>query len=328
MKKIFYILIILTSVLIGNAQNYAPAVGFKGSTAIHKDSSIFIDWASEVEIYRGYKNVAFPENGFVDYGTNENATGKAMGNPNVVSLGDGGIAIVSFNSPIVNGNGYDFAIFENGFFKNDISELAFLELAFVEVSTDGIEYVRFPAISEINSENQIGSFENINARYIHNFAGKYTMFYGTPFDLADIENLIIGTSVDLNEINYVKIIDVVGTINEEFSTFDSNGNKINDPYPTAFTSGGFDLDAVGVINNRNNIALKNEILIFPNPAKKSISIFSVIKNIEKVEILTIYGKLLMLSYKKNNIDISGLPTGVYVLTIYGNGNKVSSKFVK
>ena len=46
----------------------------------------------------------------------------------------------------------------------------------------------------------------------------------------------------------IKIIDVVGSINESFATYDINGKPINDPYPTAFATGGFDLDAIGVIN--------------------------------------------------------------------------------
>ncbi len=328
MKKLFYILIILTYAITGYAQSFAPAVGFEGSTAIYKDSSIFIDWASEVEIFRRYKNIAFPENGIVDYGTNSNALGKAKGNPNVVSLGDGGIAILSFNSSIVNGEGYDFAVFENGFFKNDTSELAFLELAFVEVSTDGIEYVRFPAISELQTETQIGSYENINARYIHNFAGKYTMFYGTPFNLDDIANLTIGTSVNINEINYVKIIDVVGTIDEEFSTFDSNGKKVNDPYPTAFISGGFDLDAVGVINNEINTTPSNDISISPNPVNNFISVQTNINNIEKIEIFSVNGKLLILTNNKNNIDIQSLQRGIYILRLEGEGKSFVTKFIK
>ena len=54
------------------------------------------------------------------------ALGKADDAP--VSLGDGGYAVVTFDKPITNGPGYDFAVFENGL--ND----SFLELAFVVVS--------------------------------------------------------------------------------------------------------------------------------------------------------------------------------------------------
>ncbi|NIA17499.1 MAG: hypothetical protein GWO86_04040, partial [Planctomycetes bacterium] len=36
----------------------------------------------------------------------------------------------------------------------------------------------------------------------------------------------------------------------DYSSCDINGHQINDPWPTPFDSGGFDLDAVGIINER------------------------------------------------------------------------------
>jgi len=329
MQNILSILILLFfSITIGKTQTFAPASRYKGTNAIYKDSSIFIDWAKKAELFRGYNNIEFPENGFTEYGTNIDAIGKSDGNPNVVSLGDGGSAILTFNSPITNGKGYDFAVFENGFYKDDTSELAFLELAFVEVSTNGIEYIRFPSVSELQTETQIGTFENINARYIHNFAGKYTMFYGTPFDLNEIKNLTIETSVNLNEINYVKIIDVVGTINDEFANYESKGNKVNDPFPTSFSSGGFDLDAVGVINNQTNTNSEIKILVRPNPADEFISIQTKINNIEKVEVLAIDGRLQILTNYKDNINIRNLQKGIYIIRIKGDGKSFLTKFIK
>ena len=329
MKKTVLILsLFLISVISGNAQSFAPAAGFEGSTAIYKDSSVFIDWAKEAEVFQFYQNIAFPENGNADYGNEGNALGIADGNPGVVSLGDGGIAVLSFNSSVVNGEGYDFAVFENAFFESDTSELAFLELAFVEVSTDGEEFVRFPAISELQTDTQLGSFENVNARFIHNFAGKYTMFYGTPFDLDDISDLVVGTSVNLNEINYVKIIDVVGSINDEFASYESEGNKVNDPYPTAFESGGFDLDAVGVINNVQNAKFEGELLISPNPVKDFLSFRTNISDIEKIEIFSVEGKLLISSKSMYNIDVNNLETGVYILKVWSEDRSSSALFLK
>jgi len=329
LKNTFFIIFIFFIFSFsGKSQSYAPAAGFSGSTAIQKDSSIFIDWAKDAEIIRGYQNITFPENGFVDYGTFENATGKADGNPNVISLGDGGIAILTFNSPITNGEGFDFAVFENGFFENNNSELAFLELAFVEVSTDGIEYIRFPAVSEVQTETQTGSFENINAGYIHNLAGKYTMLYGTPFDLKELTGLVQGTSVNLNKINYIRIIDVTGTIDEEFASYDSKGNKVNDPYPTAFASGGFDLDAVGIINNEQNTKSDNELIISPNPINDFLNFKTNISEVERVEIFSITGELLISTNKTFNIDVTGLEKGVYILRIFGDEKSYSGLFLK
>jgi hypothetical protein len=46
----------------------------------------------------------------------------------------------------------------------------------------------------------------------------------------------------------VRVTDVVGSINPLFGTRDSLGNLINDPFPTATPSGGFDLNGVGVLH--------------------------------------------------------------------------------
>lgn len=49
----------LTSTIL-LSQSYAPPAGQTGSTAIASDNSIFVDWASGVEIERGYVNIEEP----------------------------------------------------------------------------------------------------------------------------------------------------------------------------------------------------------------------------------------------------------------------------
>ena len=71
-----------------------------------------------------------------DFGTGLPSTSPTT----VVSLGDGGSITLTFAHPLSDGTGPDLAVFENAF--ND----TFLELAFVEVSSDGANFVRFPAI--------------------------------------------------------------------------------------------------------------------------------------------------------------------------------------
>src|SRR5262249_31074103 len=132
------------------------------------------------------------------------------------------------------------AVFENGFADG------FLELAFVEVSTNGADFARFPAVSLTPTATQIGSFGTLDATNLNNLAGKYRAGFGTPFDLSVVAGL--SPAVDVAAIHFVRIIDVVGSINPALATHDSLGNAINDPYPTAFASGGFDLDAVGAIH--------------------------------------------------------------------------------
>ena len=95
----------LTSV---NAQ-FAPPVGQNGTTAIKKDSSIFVAWANFCESQRGYVDISKPDLGFTTYGTDSVAIGIA--NNNVLSLGDAGSALLKFELAIVDGSGYDFAVF-------------------------------------------------------------------------------------------------------------------------------------------------------------------------------------------------------------------------
>lgn len=206
------------------------------------DSSAFRDWAVSCEVVRGLKNITQPDSGYASSGNAVYATGKADA-PLTISLGDSGYATLQFSAPFYNGPGPDFAVFENGFGSGEES---FLELAFVSVSSDGVHFFRFPAFSEHQSSTQMGTFENSDASLFHNLAGKYIAGYGVPFDLDDITDTSL---LDKSSITHVRVLDVVGSIDSTYASFDSEGHIINDPWPTAFDQGGFDLDAVGIIHS-------------------------------------------------------------------------------
>lgn len=242
---------------------FAPPVGQAGTTAMHKDSSAFIAWATNCTVVRGWQDISQTALGTATVGAPADATGQADGS-GVVSLGDGGYAILQFPSPITNGPGFDFAVFENSF------NAGFLELAFVEVSSDGTNYARFPASCLHSQTQQIGPFDNTgDATKINNLAGKYVASYGTPFDLQDLQT-VAGTTLDINAIRYVKVIDVVGSITPQYATRDKDNRLINDPWPTAFGSSGFDLDGVGVIHQQGiglQEFVKAEFKLFPSVLK-------------------------------------------------------------
>ena len=48
------VFVFITNVFLGFSQSYAPAPGITGSTAISKDSSCFVAWATGVQVTRGY----------------------------------------------------------------------------------------------------------------------------------------------------------------------------------------------------------------------------------------------------------------------------------
>jgi hypothetical protein len=141
---------------------------------------------------------------------------------------------MAFPHPICDGPGADFAVFENSFSNYN------LELAFVEVSSDGVNFVRFPAWSF--TEEEVGPYAvgAMDPTDIEGFAGKYKAGFGTPFDLAALP---ASATLDLQNIRFVRIVDIVG----DGGTLDSGWRPIYDPTPT-YGSGGFDLDGIGVIH--------------------------------------------------------------------------------
>jgi len=307
---LFFILFLAKSI---QAQTYAPPVGQAGTSAIYMDSSVFVNWATGCTIVRGYQDISNTSLGFTTVGDNTMATGKAQSNA-VVSLGDGGSAVCTFDRPIKNSAGYDFAVFENGF--DDV----FLELAFVEVSSDGVNFFRFHAHSLTDTTTQTGSFGSTDATKINNLAGKYRGGYGTPFDLQELA----GTpGLNIDNITHVKIIDVVGSINRAYATYDFYNNKINDPWPTAFPSGGFDLDAIGVIHENTITSLKEEsefirISIYPNPCNSGEKIYlNLDAEISSLEIIDSNGLVVFCNNTKS-IEPNLLKAGVYFLRINSN----------
>jgi hypothetical protein len=208
----------------------------------------FVGWATGFQnLNRGPINAGDPTLGNATNGAGEAALGSpttAGGVYDVVSLGDGGSITVSFDRPIVDGAGADFAVFENGFSAGGAN--LFAELAFVEVSTNGTDFARFASISDTQTTSQVGAFGTLDSTNLFNLAGKHTLGLGTGFDLSTLTNL--PASVDVHDIRYVRVIDVVGSLNPLLGSVDSRGVPINDPFATPFSTGGFDLNAVGVIN--------------------------------------------------------------------------------
>jgi hypothetical protein len=304
---------------VGIAQ-FPPAAGIEGSTAIYADSSIIKYWANSCYVSRGYVDIYDKSLGKVSYGDAQNAIGKA--DNEVVSLGDSGIAILTFPVFISNKEGFDFVVFENSFDGN------FLELAFVEISSDSIHWYRFPSVSLTQTQQQIPTFGTLLPEKIHNLAGKYKALYGTPFDISDLPDDVY---LDKNKVKYVKVIDVIGSINCPYCSHDFYGNVINDPYPTPFYTGGFDLDAIGVINfttdNVENVYYES-IIVYPNPAYDELYIYN-FANTTNYEIISITGELLLKGTIENNkVNITKLKSGLYILKLLNNNYSKAFKFIK
>ena len=227
-KFFFALLILVFTAGTAFAGPYAPAAGVEGSTAVHMDDTAFVSWATDYENYLVGTNVD------LGWQTPEKALGKAVGTSgDIVCLGRGGEITMTFANAIFDGAGDDFAVFENSF--ND----TFLELGYVEVSSDGINFFRFD--NDSLTSDPVGSFKDVDPTDITGFGGKYRQGYGTPFDLAQLDG--VSSLLNINNVGWVKILDIVG----DGTYLDTSGDVIYDPYPTG-GSAGFDLDAIGVMN--------------------------------------------------------------------------------
>src|SRR5690554_4400881 len=306
MNKIFTFLLVGTSSLT-MAQSYAPSADQAGTTAIKADSSIFVSWATGVEVNRGYINIS--DTNAVAGGSNRASAGEpqnAIGPSNhaIVSLGDSGIAILTFATPISNGSGPDFAVFENGF-----------------------------SHSLTQTDTPIGGFGALDATHLYNLAGKYKGGFGTPFDLEELKD---SANLNVNKITHVKVVDVIGSIGSEGS-LDSYGNKIHDQFPTPFAYGGFDLDAVGVINEYNGIDDETNSLntvalsfnIYPNPSSGIVNIRTNGVGEKNILISNSLGQKVktISNVQPNEVIQVELPKGIYFIHIETQSKLESRKVV-
>lgn len=302
---------------------FCGAVGTDGNTAVKYDDSRILGWATSCTLVLGPYNIADSNSNTVSYGTADEAIGAVTGNNlAVVSLGDGGSATLTFEHPISNGEGYDFAVFENSFDDN------FLELAFVEVSTDGERYVRFPATSLTSPCKLVGPYGSVDPTYIDGLAGKYRMGYGTPYDLALLAD---STGINIDSIMFVRVVDVIGTNDPEYATYDQYGNIVMDPYPTNGYSSGFDLDGIAVLNwnysepQGIDNAVAGSVRLFPNPANSQVSCTIEGDGQHLLSLYSTTGQLLLqrtFAGQQTTLTTDGIADGLYILRIDGKAQRL------
>jgi hypothetical protein len=170
---------------------------------------------------------------------------------------------------IRNAKGYEFAVYENGMISQittaggSVEGKLLAELGYVEVSSNGVDFARFPSVSLTTA--RVGAYGTVAPGDIHNLAGKHPnaggICTGTPFDLDDLLDhpSVVAGLVDLDNITHVRIVDIPGTgdfFDEATAYIDPNtgpewsyyvnSHPVFDLWPT-YGSGGFDLEAVGIL---------------------------------------------------------------------------------
>ncbi len=230
-----------------------------GTHGVAYNDPRFVGWATGIDMH-------WPT-GFVpggEYDDASKALGPAPGTSNdVVTFGNRGWAVLSFNRVIRNLPGPDLAVFENGFNNPALPGTLFAELAWVEVSSDNVNYARFPSVS-LNAWP--GEYGSLDPTKVYNLAGKHVnnndqAWQGTPFNLSDLAGhpLVLSGAVHLDDIRYVKIVDIYGhsdgtSTDEATSLVDpltganyTTNHTIYDGGNYGLEIAGFDLDAVGIL---------------------------------------------------------------------------------
>ncbi len=197
-------------------------------------------------------------------------SGETGGSLDVLSLGDGGVITLEFTDNLaLNGPGPDLIIFENAFFIAGNPENVYVEAAFVEVSQDGINFVRFP-----NDYDPEGEPPN-HADNWTGFSGVQPVFSNPENDIDPTDPDVAGGDLfDLDAlqekgvffegIKYVRIIDTDEPPN---AAYDDDGDEIYDPGTPTYGKSGYDLDAIAAVHS---LEIEDPIptptpTIFPEP---------------------------------------------------------------
>ena len=224
---------------------------YRSGDGVPADSAAIIGWGNQVIDYS-------PGTEALEYTDPSEALGRASGvSTDVVSLGRGGSITVRLDVPVgatlpagaalpagatQAAQAAQIAVFENGIPAG--SAALFAELAYVEISSDGVRFVRFPV--ECLRTTPVTEFGTIDPSEYRGFAGLHPAGTGTVFDPGTLANMVevLSGAVDISAIRYVRIVDVVG----DGSQTDSLGRSVYDPYPTSRTA-GFDLDGVAALGS-------------------------------------------------------------------------------
>ena len=170
--------------------------------------------------------------------------GLGAGSLHVLTLGEGGDVTLGFDVTIVDGPGADLTVFENGFLIAG-GPSVFAELFFVEVSTDGATFARFPS-KYVGSGSSMGAYRGIGG-CMPVVADVTTglvdpldplLSGGEALDLAELAQhpAVLSGAVDLGAIHFVRLVDPLPGATDSLGT------------PIA-AAGGSDVDAVAVLNS-------------------------------------------------------------------------------
>ncbi|MEZ5979177.1 MAG: hypothetical protein R3F34_13270 [Planctomycetota bacterium] len=185
--------------------------------------------------------------------------GLLTGSLDVVTLGIGGSLTLGFDRTITDGPGADFTVFENAIgVQSEAYLTVYSEVVFVEVSTNGVDWARFPVDYE-GPNATTGQYNGMRWGTYARMAGDVptasnvltngidpfdpVVSGGNAFDLRDLEQdpAVVAGKVNLRRIHFVRLVDC-----ENGMWVDVEGETIWD---NGGLTGSADIDAVAVLND-------------------------------------------------------------------------------
>lgn len=80
-----------------------------------------------------------------------------------------------------------------------------------------------------------------------------------------------------------------------------------------------------IVGIDENVEVNYDYQLYPNPTAESFSVSGDVNLVDEVVLMDLSGKQVLRSSRMNNIDVSDLPTGLYIVELKGNGNQSLSR---
>lgn len=156
-------------------------------------------------------------------------------------------------------------------------------------------------------------------------------------------NTIHLTKTDASDIKYITIIGNFGvttqSINPNFQQtgiwhdlLDNNStiSVSNTNTTISLAPGEFKVyaDNQASLSINNFFSVENKVIIYPNPTSNILKVETSL-TIDKVEVYNVIGrKIDTLLFNNNEVDVSDLTPGIYLLKIHSEGSIGAKKFIK
>ena len=104
-----------------------------------------------------------------------------------------------------------------------------------------------------------------------------------------------------------------------YVTFTTDGSVTYGGFEASYN---YEQNTLGITNNEDN-----RFVLFPNPANDVLNVKG-IEGAVKVKVVDVIGKLVIEKTINNQLDVSSLNNGVYLITIEADNLKETHRFTK